>query len=390
MSGLDEVLARIANDPTWADAVRTNPTDALRGYDLDPDELSRLEHAMGTNPGPPPPIFQTPEPVAAAADASTAAGTVDGGAAAATGGVGAAAATAGVGKFPLVLAGLAIVGAGLGVGLGAAGVFGSRAGTPLRADAASVLGCSDDTTRGPVIATLHRGDRVWVIGRSGASWLVIRNPERLTTPGWISAASLEYSADPGVLPELTCSTAAAAAAVDPTSATTSPTSLPSPTSSTEAPTSSGASSSATTKPSTSTRPTTSAPTRPSASTTTPTTAPPPPADTTGPALTVTPDSTFLYSEGGAACAAYRQQVNVTVTATDPSGATIDSVTWKAGSLSGTATKTGTGTYRIGPVYSTHTGTISMVLTVTAHDGKGNVSTTTRNVDFRQIAETCIG
>ena len=81
---------------------------------------------------------------------------------------------------------------------------------------------------------------------------------------------------------------------------------------------------------------------------------------------------------------------MTVTATDSSGATIDAVTWKAGTLTGTATKTGTGSYRIGPVYSTHNGTIPMVITAAAHDGKGNTSTKAVTVDFRQIAETCIG
>ncbi len=90
------------------------------------------------------------------------------------------------------------------------------------------------------------------------------------------------------------------------------------------------------------------------------------------------------------CTAYKQQVTAAVTASDPSGATIDAVTWKAGTLSGSATKVATGSYRIGPVYSNHSGTIPMTITVTAHDGKGNTSTKSTTVDFRQIAETCIG
>ena len=69
MAGLDDALARIANDPAWADAVRTNPTDALRGFDLGPDELARLEHALGTHPGPPAAIFQAPPAVATPAAA---------------------------------------------------------------------------------------------------------------------------------------------------------------------------------------------------------------------------------------------------------------------------------------------------------------------------------
>ncbi|HOI03356.1 MAG TPA: hypothetical protein PLJ48_04325, partial [Dermatophilaceae bacterium] len=79
-----------------------------------------------------------------------------------------------------------------------------------------------------------------------------------------------------------------------------------------------------------------------------------------------------------------------VTATDPSGATVDGVTWKAGTLTGSATKVSPGSYRIGPIYSSHSGTIPMTITVTAHDGKGNSSTRSTTVDFRQIAETCIG
>lgn len=57
MAGLAEVLARIADDPAFADAVRTDPTTALRGYRLDPSELVRLERVLGTNPSPPAPLF---------------------------------------------------------------------------------------------------------------------------------------------------------------------------------------------------------------------------------------------------------------------------------------------------------------------------------------------
>ncbi|MEQ1700700.1 MAG: hypothetical protein ABMA25_11350 [Ilumatobacteraceae bacterium] len=47
MAGLDIVMARVANDATFADALRTDPTAALRGYQLDASELARLEHAIG-------------------------------------------------------------------------------------------------------------------------------------------------------------------------------------------------------------------------------------------------------------------------------------------------------------------------------------------------------
>lgn len=46
MAGFDEVMARVANDARFADAVRSDPTNALRGYRLDPTELARLERAL--------------------------------------------------------------------------------------------------------------------------------------------------------------------------------------------------------------------------------------------------------------------------------------------------------------------------------------------------------
>lgn len=399
MAGLDDALARIANDPAWADAVRTNPTDALRGFDLGPDELARLEHALGTHPGPPAAIFQAPPavPTPAAAPpavATPAAAPLAASAPVAVGGPTPVAAGFGAGKFPLVLAGLALAGGAVGVGVGASGALGSATGATLRADAATVYGCSDDTTRGPAVATLHRGDRVWVIGRSGTSWLVIRHPDQLTAPAWISAASLVNSGDPTKLPELTCSTALTLAAIVPTAGTTpaaTATGVPTATSTgTAVPTSTSptTSSSSTSKSSTSSLSSTSSTSSSSSSSSSTTTTPPP--DTTGPTLTLTTDSGFLYSEGGVTCTAYKQQVTAAVTASDPSGVTIDTVTWKAGTLSGSATKVATGSYRIGPVYSNHSGTIPMTITVTAHDGKGNTSTKSTTVDFRQIAETCIG
>ena len=290
-----------------------------------------------------------------------------------------------------------MAGGAVGVGVGASGALGSATGATLRADAATVYGCSDDTNRGPAVATLHRGDRVWVIGRSGTSWLVIRHPDQLTAPAWISAASLVNSGDPTKLPELTCSTALTLAAIVPTAATTPaatatgvPTATSTGTAVPTAPTSTSptTSSSSTSKSSTSSLSSTS-PTSSSSSSSSSTTSTPPP-DTTGPTLTLTTDSGFLYSEGGVTCTAYQQQVTAAVTASDPSGATIDAVTWKAGTLSGSATKVATGSYRIGPVYSNHSGTIPMTITVTAHDGKGNTSTKSTTVEFRQIAETCIG
>ncbi|MGB8862044.1 MAG: hypothetical protein WCC60_22500 [Ilumatobacteraceae bacterium] len=57
MQGLDDVFARLANDPTFADAIRNDPARALRPYHLDDAELGRLEHALGIAPQPPAPLF---------------------------------------------------------------------------------------------------------------------------------------------------------------------------------------------------------------------------------------------------------------------------------------------------------------------------------------------
>lgn len=43
MASLDQVFARLADDPTFADAIRTDPASALRGIDLSDTDLRRLE-----------------------------------------------------------------------------------------------------------------------------------------------------------------------------------------------------------------------------------------------------------------------------------------------------------------------------------------------------------
>ena len=119
--------------------------------------------------------------------------------------------------------------------------------------------------------------------------------------------------------------------------------------------------------------------------------PTPPPDATGPLVSVTPSVTDFSSDGGAACAGFVQQVTITVTLTDPSPpVAVTGVTWSAGGLSGTATPTGPNAFRVGPIASTHSGAIPMVVLVTAVDGVGNRTTNTITLNFRQIAESCIG
>jgi hypothetical protein len=81
---------------------------------------------------------------------------------------------------------------------------------------------------------------------------------------------------------------------------------------------------------------------------------------------------------------------VTVAASDPSGATVRSVRWALGAQQGAATATGPTTWRVGPIYSTHSGVATLTVTVVAEDGAGNTTTATTTVAVRQIAEVCIG
>lgn len=46
MTDLGRVLSRLADDPSFADALRDHPHVALRGYDLAGDDLRRIEAVM--------------------------------------------------------------------------------------------------------------------------------------------------------------------------------------------------------------------------------------------------------------------------------------------------------------------------------------------------------
>lgn len=329
MAGLDEVFSRLANDPSFADAIRTDPTRALGGYRLDALELRRLEQALGVAAAPPAPLFQT----AAAAGVRHAP------------------------RFALLAASVAAVGAVAGFGLGAGGAFGGgstgEGGLPLAADAAVYYSCSDEVATGAVMGELHRGDTVWVIGQSSGEWLVIRDPRQLTSPAWMPRASLDEVGATADLPEMTCERAANAAATPPSDTTTAPgqTTLPD-----------------TTMPGTTV-----------SVTSAPATVPPTTPDTTGPTIAVTPDRDYLYS-GLDDCP--DQTLDLTVTATDPSGqATITSVTWARTGASGTAQALGANRYRIPEQASSPPAPGVITLTVTAADALGNVTTTSTTVDY---------
>ncbi len=330
MAGLDEIFARLANDPSFADAIRTDPTRALGGYRLGALELRRLEQALGVAATPPAPLFQ---PSAAAGGRPTP-------------------------RFALLAGSVAAVGAVAGFGFGAGGAFGGgssgEGGLPLAADAAVYYSCSDEVASGVAIGELHRGDTVWVIGRSSGEWLVIRDPRQLTSPAWMPRASLDEVGATADLPEVTCERAANAAATPPSDTTTAPDQ-------------------------TTTLPDTTAPGTTVAVTNAPVTVPLTAPDTTGPTIAITPDRDYLYS-GLDDCP--DQTLDLTVTANDPSGpATVTSVTWARTGASGTAQALGANRYRIPEQAGSPPAPGVITITVIATDALGNVTTTSTTVDY---------
>lgn len=60
MTGLAEVFTRLADDVAFADQLRSNPTEALRGYHLSSEELDRLTRALDASTGTGPSLFERP------------------------------------------------------------------------------------------------------------------------------------------------------------------------------------------------------------------------------------------------------------------------------------------------------------------------------------------
>jgi hypothetical protein len=366
MTQFDDVVARLTNDPSFADAIRTDPARALRGFRLDNDQLRRLEQMVAPSPTTPP-----PNPMFRASDAGDAGEP----ARAANAGVGAARSA---GRTGLIASGIAVLGATTGVLLGAStgsdpsatpqtavaidSTPDATADAPInavtgRSGTATYYGCSDDSQLGAALGDLQRGDEVWVIGRSGIDYLVIRNPRQLTSPAWIDADNLVISSEFADVPELTCDSAStAAAAPPPIDATT--TTIPSPTST--------------------------APSATPAPTATPTTpAPTTPADTTGPTVTISPATTTLCSFGLNS----ETILQFGVAANDPTGpVTINSVTWARGSGSGTAASLGGGQHRLSAPLG-GSGSI-ITITATATDGAGNVGSTSVQVTYAETSPPC--
>jgi len=367
--GINDALARLANDPAFADLVRSTPTDALRGYDLTAADLARLEAAVGVRGAAP----TLGAPGATAATAATASGRR---------------------PVPLLTAGVVVIAAGLAAGF----LTAPAGGASVAADQASYRSCSDAAVTGSVLGALRRGDKVLVVGRSGP-FVAIRDP-RGQGQVWLDAAQVVTSGT-GSLPEIACASASGlavstpivdASGMSPTTATptaaASPTASPAPSPSPAPAPAPAPSTSASTASTTSKRPTT---TSASTSTRPPTTQPASSTTSAQPPLTLTVSAsrTLFYSEGAVSCASYPQTVAITVTPSDAGRVTSTAVTWSGAGKSGTATKTGS-TWTVGPLYSTHSGTATLTVTATITDRAGAARTASTTVAFRQISEECIG
>lgn len=353
MADIDAVFARLTNDSGFADALRTDPATALREYRLSADDLTRLEQALS-------PSHHITQVAATGWRAN---------------------------KILAITAGVAAATAAIGVGVGWATANDGGA-TRLRYDRVDVRDCSTSTAPGDVSGSLHRGDHVYVIGKSGPTWLVVRHPADPGRAGWVAANDLIPDGDTSALPELTCSQAEAVAEQQPT-VTTTP----------ESTTSTTTDSTTTTAPIDTTLPATTVPATAPPVLTTPPTVPPTtpittPPDTTPPTVAIVPDRTYLYSEATLLPCRDEDSLDLTVTLTDDRGAaTVVSGTWRVSggsNQSGALVSLGGGRYRVPTTYSNHFGSLPLEIRVVARDAAGNETTQTATVQFLQQADTCIG
>lgn len=333
MAGLSDVMSKLASDPAFADAVRSNPTDALRGFDLSADDLVRIERVVAESRPPAPARLPSVR--------------------------------------PRVLAGGVAAAAAIGLGVGFLTAPPSQAGAVI-VDRASYFSCSDASTTGSVLGEFTRGDKVLVVGSSGP-FAALRAPSGAGMV-WIRADQIVPSGALDALPSVSC-----AFPIAPSSRTPTASALPTPTA----------------PPSTSTAPspvpaTSSAPA--SASTTTASTTKPTTSTTTLLPLTVQVDTDLglFYSEGGSSCGSYPQYLSVFVRLSTASSVGSITVRWSGAGKTGTATKVAPDKWSIGPIYSNHSGTVALTVTVTVVDKAGRTITKTKTVNFAQIAEVCIG
>ncbi len=328
--GLADVFARLTADPHFADEIRRQPADALRGYQLSSDDLRRISAAVDVQP-----------------------------------------------------LRWARFGRGAGALLGVAGLVAGLTGVALRgpqpsaavgsvipllpADTATYRDCSDDERAGTPLGRFERGDRVLVIGRSGRQWLVVRSPLDPGIPVWVRASDLRPDAAVDRLPDLSCTEADDQATVtlpplpETTVTTTTTVAVTTTTTTTAA---APAPTTTTTKP----KPTT-------------TTTKPKPTDTEGPKVGIDVARDYFF-DGTASCPS--QTLPFTVQASDPSGGIRLRVRYRRAGVSRTAVHVGGNNYLIPQQNTSPSSEQIVTIRVIASDALGNTSDVTTTVRYLPV------
>ena len=172
----------MADDADFANAVESNPTDALRGLNLTAHDIVRIEEAVQQVHGP------TPRSRSKRRGASLAA-------------VITAPIVFGLGAFALTSSGA---------------VLDQSRSETLRREEVAIYACPE-TNRSSTrayewIGRVHRGDRVRVVGRTGSQWLVIRHPDDLRLPAWVPVDAMDPDETLAGIQEMSCSAAVRVAA----------------------------------------------------------------------------------------------------------------------------------------------------------------------------------
>lgn len=230
------------------------------------------------------------------------------------------------------------------------------------AGAVDVYSCPTDSGAS-VIARFAPGDGVWVVGRTGDQWAVVRLPDEPQTPGWVPLAMLDTNATRDQLPEYRCEGTEVAVATT----TTVPT---------------GSTTAGTTTTTTIVVSTTSSSTLP------PTTVS---SDRTPPAVVVTPERPWLYVSTPVAPCSLESTLLVAVSVADPTlPVSVRSLvaTWSGPAGPQTAYLTPAGGNRFQLVVTTP-GTVAgetpLTITATATDGANNVGIGSTVVSLRDPA-----
>ena len=245
--------------------------------------------------------------------------------------------------------------------------------------------CPDE----PALGTLHRGDRVFVTGRTAdGAWSEIRAPYHTDSRVWVLSQWLfpdtELVAAAIVIPLCTGDDEPANGVHDSTTTTSLPDDAPTPSSST--------SSTTTSTSSTSTSTTSSSTTTSSTTTTTSTTLP---ADSEGPTINFFQSSEADVWENGVYCGAQQQTTAVSAVVFDPSGVTSVQLSWTVGTSSGSVGMSPIAqdvySVTIGPFDedTVSGGNASISLMLTATDAHANEASSTSGTRIPPLLHDCV-